>query len=518
MTSSTVEELVWVSKLLLRNLKTGTGSSLVLRALHPSARDIFASCANLDELFHKLDECESQTGDAEHDERKTSDRGDSEDKGVQGKKKTQRGSCKRTSNIRKTPKKALSSSMVVGKPCVPMLATAAKHNAMARIIKKMRSVKTGKLAVEIKYDGERVQIHHSNSSSSPSNVRCFARSTKPVKESKVEGLREHVLNTFGNDHEYVIDSELVCCDKEGTILPFGTLGTRNKHKYGAGTYHCFIVFDVLVWHGEDVKHMPYSSRRAILENLPFSDKEVVLGQSFEAVSQDEVMDIMHERMEKGEEGIMLKNPDGPYKPKSRSAWYKLKKDYLKDGAMADGADLVVLGGYYGHGKNAGKLSTFLMGSWDAEEGVWRTVCKVGNGFTDEEVDEMDDWLRTQGSDSWSDGVRVDVHASLRPNVCVRDIRSSRVFEIIGNEFTHSDKHTAGNISIRFPRVKRRREDKEQDARPTTVHELQTLVAASSQSATAKETLDASKRKRSKVNDSTTKSARPCKKARHVVHV
>ena len=47
------------------------------------------------------------------------------------------------------------------------------------------------------------------------------------------------------------------------------------------------------------------------------------------------------------------------------------------------ADLVVLGGYYGSGKKGGKISTHLMGCKDAESGRWKTVCKVGNGFTDE---------------------------------------------------------------------------------------------------------------------------------------
>ncbi len=37
-----------------------------------------------------------------------------------------------------------------------------------------------------------------------------------------------------------------------------------------------------------------------------------------------------------------------YEPGKRH-WLKVKKDYLADGAMADTADLVVLGAYYGTG-------------------------------------------------------------------------------------------------------------------------------------------------------------------------
>ncbi len=38
-----------------------------------------------------------------------------------------------------------------------------------------------------------------------------------------------------------------------------------------------------------------------------------------------------------------------YEPGKRH-WLKVKKDYLADGAMADSADLLVLGAYYGTGR------------------------------------------------------------------------------------------------------------------------------------------------------------------------
>ncbi len=41
---------------------------------------------------------------------------------------------------------------------------------------------------------------------------------------------------------------------------------------------------------------------------------------------------------------------GHYEPGKRH-WLKVKKDYLNEGAMADTADLVVLGAFYGKGSN-----------------------------------------------------------------------------------------------------------------------------------------------------------------------
>lgn len=48
----------------------------------------------------------------------------------------------------------------------------------------------------------------------------------------------------------------------------------------------------------------------------------------------------------GLEGLVLKDLESTYEPGKRH-WLKVKKDYLFDGAMADTADLVVLGAWFG---------------------------------------------------------------------------------------------------------------------------------------------------------------------------
>lgn len=53
--------------------------------------------------------------------------------------------------------------------------------------------------------------------------------------------------------------------------------------------------------------------------------------------------------------VSLASPQGTYEPGKRH-WLKVKKDYLNEGAMADTADLVVLGAFYGQGsKGQGSL-------------------------------------------------------------------------------------------------------------------------------------------------------------------
>lgn len=89
----------------------------------------------------------------------------------------------------------------------------------------------------------------------------------------------------------------------------------------------------------------------------------------------------------GLEGLVLKNVNGVYEPGKRH-WLKVKKDYLFDGQMADSADLVVLGAWFGTGKKGGILSIYLMGCWDERVRRWKTVTKVHTGLDDMTMDRM----------------------------------------------------------------------------------------------------------------------------------
>ncbi len=51
-----------------------------------------------------------------------------------------------------------------------------------------------------------------------------------------------------------------------------------------------------------------------------------------------------------------------YEPGKRH-WLKVKKDYLEGGAMADTADLIVLGAYYGTGNKGTVTVSVLVYAW-----------------------------------------------------------------------------------------------------------------------------------------------------------
>ena len=162
----------------------------------------------------------------------------------------------------------------------------------------------------------------------------------------------------------------------------------------------------------------------------------------------------------GLEGLVLKDRKSVYEPGKRH-WLKMKKDYLDSGSMADTADLVVLGAYYGTGNKGGMKSIFLMGTLNEKTNTWHTVTKVGNGFDDKTLDKLQksiDMVETKKNSkaipSW-----LKVESSLMPDFIVKDPKKSPVWEITGAEFSFSKTHTADGISIRFPRVTKVRDDK-----------------------------------------------------------
>lgn len=123
--------------------------------------------------------------------------------------------------------------------------------------------------------------------------------------------------------------------------------------------------------------------------------------------------------------------------------------------MADTADLVVLGAYYGTGSRGGMKSIFLMGCLDEETQKWHTVTKVANGFDDKTLERLQKsihMVKAADTPDW-----LVINKSLLPDFYVSDPKKAPVWELTGAEFSKSDVHTA--ISIRFPRVTRFREDK-----------------------------------------------------------
>ncbi|XP_065372225.1 DNA ligase 3 [Calliphora vicina] len=335
-------------------------------------------------------------------------------------------------------------------PISPMLANAC--NSVETAFKKSPSG----LFSEIKYDGERVQIHKQGN-----EFKFFSRNLKPVMDHKVKRFKEFIPKAFPGAGDMILDSEIILVDTiTGQLLPFGSLGAHKKKEYQNAEV-CLFVFDCILFKGEDLTNLSFRERRKILEdNITPIKSYVQLSESHFLKTKNELSLMTAKVLKANLEGVVLKDPSATYQPGKRG-WLKVKKDYLFGGRMADTADLVVLGASYGSGKQGGVLSIFLMGCYDRRDRLWKTVTKVHTGLDDKTRLEMHE--RLMKLMERSDGKQAPnwflCNKPLIPDLIAKDPKVMPVWEITGAEFTKSGEHTASGISIRFPRITRLRDDK-----------------------------------------------------------
>ncbi|KAG5684185.1 hypothetical protein PVAND_013425 [Polypedilum vanderplanki] len=328
---------------------------------------------------------------------------------------------------------------------------------------------------EIKYDGERVQIHKHGK-----DFKFFSRNLKPVMEHKIAKIKDYLPKAFPNADDLILDSEIIMVDTtNGNLLPFGTLGKHKKEEHKNASA-CLYIFDCLYFNGEDLTKKKLKERRKFLEtNIKPIKYHIELSEYKLLRKKNELIDMTKEVLKKGLEGLVLKGLDTVYEPGKRR-WLKVKKDYLLEGKIADSCDLVVLGAWYGTGKMGSRFSIYLMGCHDEKLKIWKTVTKVHSGLDDMTIERMHKQL-TPLVEPWNvnkklpDWVRID--RTLIPDVLAKDPFAMPVFEVVAAEFTNSDVHTSNSISMRFPRITKIREDKS-PREATTLDELTHLYEES----------------------------------------
>ena len=164
------------------------------------------------------------------------------------------------------------------------------------------------------------------------------------------------------------------------------------------------------------------------------------------------------------EGLMVKTleANATYEPSKRSLnWLKLKKDYL-DG-VGDSLDLVVVGAYMGRGKRTGVFGAYLCACLDADTGDLQSVCKIGTGFSDEDLKTLDAQARAMVLPAKPRHVKCG--DALEHDITW--IEPKLVWEVQVADLSLSDTHkgalgkvNAGRgIGLRFPRLLRSRDDK-----------------------------------------------------------
>ena len=170
--------------------------------------------------------------------------------------------------------------------------------------------------------------------------------------------------------------------------------------------------------------------------------------------------------------MIVKSLDATYEPSKRSLnWLKLKKDYLESGG-GDSLDLVVIGGWHGKGKRTGGYGAFLLACYDEESESYQTICKVGTGFSEQNLLDFAASLSQTVIPAPPRYYQVGEGPLVTPDVW---FEPSQVWEIKAADLSISPVHRAATglvdpskgIALRFPRMLRIRTDK-------PLHEASTL--------------------------------------------
>ena len=124
-------------------------------------------------------------------------------------------------------------------------------------------------AAQVKFDGERVQVHKLGST-----VRVWSRTLRSVPASK---LGAPLLNALASlpVHSCVLDGELVLAE-HGTdrILPFGSLGVKRREEH-ANARPVLLLFDALLLDADDGSVTSSPPAKSFID-LPWRERQARL--------------------------------------------------------------------------------------------------------------------------------------------------------------------------------------------------------------------------------------------------
>ncbi len=290
----------------------------------------------------------------------------------------------------------------------------------------------GDYQAEWKYDGIRVQIV-----SLPAGKALFSRTGDDVS-----GAFPDLLGRI--DFHGVLDGELLV-RRNGEIGSFNDLQQRLNRKTPADrlvteTPGHLVLYDVLRLEGDDLRALPLTERRARLEvwHAALAPDYMDLSQLLPFDGPDDLIRLRAEAPERGGvhiEGLMLKRRSSAYVAgRPQGQWYKWKRDPLL-------VDAVVMYAQRGSGKRSSFYSDYTFGLWQGGELL--PVGKAYFGFTDEELRQLDRWVRNNTVNRFGP---------------VREVEKALVFEVAFDSVQASTRHKSG-VAMRFPRINRIRWDK-----------------------------------------------------------
>ncbi|KAL1929838.1 hypothetical protein VTP01DRAFT_992 [Rhizomucor pusillus] len=356
-----------------------------------------------------------------------------------------------------------------GIPLKPMLAHPTK--SLSEVLDRFEG---HNFTCEFKYDGERAQIHRLEDGT----LAVYSRNSENMSgryPDVVEKLNKWLKPTTKS---FIIDCEAVAWDREKkSILPFQILSTRKRKdvkEEDIKVQVAIYAFDCLYLNGESLLQKSLKERREKLkEAFQETENEFYFARNEDTNEIEKIQEFLDVSIANNCEGLMVKlydDENATYEPSRRSRnWLKVKKDYLA--GVSDSMDLVVIGAFYGRGKRTSVYGAFLLACYDPDTEEFQTVCKLGTGFSDEDLQNLYNSLK-----------ELEIKEpkrfyTLGDNPVKPDVwfEPKQVWEVRCADLSISPRYMAGvgmvdpskGISLRFPRFIRVREDKDAEDATTS---------------------------------------------------
>ena len=322
-----------------------------------------------------------------------------------------------------------------GNPIKVMLALKAKdvEDAFERV---------GKPAdIEYKLDGFRMQVHKDGK-----KISIFTRRLEDVTKQFPEVVKYVEENV--ESKSFILDCEAVGFNpKTDRYMPFQHISQRIKRKYDIADLSKKLpvelnVFDIVYFEGQNMLNAPLKERRKLIEKIVKNKKrKIVVIPNIVTSSVKDAEKFYKESLKKGNEGVMFKNLESPYKPGARVGhMIKLKP-------IMETLDLVIVGAEWGTGKRAGWLTSYILACID-ENDNFLEIGKVGTGFKEKEEEGVSFKEMTE---------------RLKPLIIVEKgrevkVKPNLVIEVKYEEIQKSPTYSSG-FALRFQRLVKIRDDK-----------------------------------------------------------
>jgi DNA ligase-1 len=311
--------------------------------------------------------------------------------------------------------------------------------------------------VEWKWDGIRAQLIHR-----AGQVFLWSRGEELITDRFPEVSGSARALPAGT----VLDGEVLAFG-DGTPRPFADLqrriGRQKKVSEIAGDVPVvFVAYDLLEEHGTDIRALPMRERRARLAALieqhlalagaaghvtadgPGDGPAGSTGEAAPAIAISEAITadswatlavLRDQSRARQVEGLMLKRWSSSYRPgRKRGDWWKWKVEPYT-------VDAVLIYAQPGSGRRATLFTDLTFGLWC--DGQLVPVAKAYSGLSDEEIDELDRWVRRHTLERFGP---------------VSAVEPVHVFELGFERIARSTRHKSG-VAVRFPRMLRWRKDK-----------------------------------------------------------